>query len=398
MNPVLPPQAWTRTPGGRTVLAALDAANGTTRLVGGAVRDALLGLPVADVDLATLLSPETASARLEKAGVQVVPTGIAHGTVTAVTPDIVIEVTTLRRDVSTDGRRATVAYTDDWREDAARRDFTINALYARLPSGEVDDWFGGLADLAAGRVRFIGEPLQRIAEDHLRILRFFRFHGRFAQGEPDAAGLAACAARANDLMALSRERIRDEILRILVLPAADRVVALMLAHGILAPVLPEIEAERVSALAALMARETAWGAVPDPLRRLAALLPAREGLGAEFGARLRLSRRDAARLEAMGARPPSVPANGFVGAYYDGVDVTRDRLLLSGEAGRGAYDALAEWRRPALPVSGRHLIARGIAEGPEVSRRLQAFERAWVESGCPLDPALVDELLDAALA
>lgn len=394
----LPPQAWAETPGGSTVLRALDAESGTTRLVGGAVRDALLALPVTDVDLATALSPQEVTQRLEAAGVQVVPTGIAHGTVTAVTPDLIMEVTTLRRDVSTDGRRATVKYTADWREDAARRDFTINALYAHLPSGEIDDWFGGLDDLHAGRVRFIGEPLQRIAEDHLRILRFFRFHSRFGRGEPDVEGLAACAARANDLMALSRERIRDELFRILVLPRAAETIALMLSLGILKPVLPEILPERVPALTALMAREAAWGAEPDALRRFAALLPQREGLGGEFGARLRLSRRDAARLDAIGVADPALPDDPYTAAYFSGAEVTRDRLLLLGDAGADAWRKLADWRKPAMPVSGKDIIARGISAGPEVSRRLQRFERDWVASGCPIDAGRIDALLAAALS
>ena len=207
----LAPQPWMDLGGTRKVLAALPGA----KFVGGAVRDALLGVVVTDVDVATQLPPEAVVERLTAAGVKVVPTGIAHGTVTAVTPEIAIEITTLRRDVTTDGRRATVAFTDQWQEDAARRDFTINALYADPDSGEILDFFGGMADLAARRVRFIGAPLERIAEDHLRILRFFRFHARFGNGAPDADGMAACTARANDLMALSRERIRDEISKLL---------------------------------------------------------------------------------------------------------------------------------------------------------------------------------------
>ena len=392
------PQAWAKTPGGSAVLNALDAENGTTRLVGGAVRDALLALPVTDVDLATALSPQEVTQRLEAAGVQVVPTGIAHGTVTAVTPDLIMEVTTLRRDVSTDGRRATVKYTADWREDAARRDFTINALYARLPDGEIDDWFGGLDDLEAGRVRFIGEPLQRIAEDHLRILRFFRFHSRFGRGEPDAAGLAACAARANDLMALSRERIREELFRILVLPRAAETIGLMLSLGVLKPVLPEIVEERVANLAALAAREAAWGAEPDAVRRFAALLPQRAGLGTAFGARLRLSRRDTARLDSLGLPDPALPGDAYSAAYFSGVETARDRLLLLGDEGHAAWTALEGWERPAMPVSGKDIIARGVTPGPEVSRRLQRFERDWVASGCPLDALRIDALLDAALS
>ena len=234
------------------------------------------------------------------------PTGLAHGTITAVIGGKPVEVTTLRRDVATDGRRATIAYTEDWREDAARRDFTINALSADPASGEVFDYFGGLADLEAGRVRFIGDPLQRIAEDHLRILRFFRFHARFGEGAPDEAALAACAARANDLMALSRERIADELLKLLGLPDPTATAALMIERGILRPVLPEIDgADR---LGALVAAEQAAGIAPEPIRRLAALLPPDPDVAADVAARLRLSRRAGKRLVA--AARPMVPGEG----------------------------------------------------------------------------------------
>src|SRR4051812_5229558 len=249
------------------VLNALGADEGLTRYVGGAVRDDLLGLKVSDVDLATRIRPEEVMTRLQSARIKAVPTGIDHGTVTAVSDGHAVEITSLRRDVSTDGRRATVAFTDDWQEDAARRDFTINALYADPATGKVFDYFGGLDDLAARRVRFIGDPLARIAEDHLRILRFFRFHARFGE-TIDAAGLAACAARANDLMALSRERIASELLKLLVAPGAVAAVALMIDHAILRAVLPEITDG--APLATLADREAASAIAPDPIRRLAA--------------------------------------------------------------------------------------------------------------------------------
>src|SRR5258708_15650787 len=193
----------------KRLLDALGADARLTRYVGGAVRDDLLGLPLSDIDLATRITRDEVMDRLKKARIKAVPTGIDHGTVTAVSDGHPFEITTLRRDVSTDGRRATVAFTDDWKEDAARRDFTINALSADPLTGEIFDYFGGLDDLAERHVRFIGDPLRRIAEDHLRILRFFRFHARFGSGEPEAAALDACTKRANDLMALSRERIAD---------------------------------------------------------------------------------------------------------------------------------------------------------------------------------------------
>src|SRR5436309_7848862 len=254
----------------KRLLDALGVDEGLTRFVGGAVRDDLLGLPVSDIDLATRIAPNEVIGRLENAKIKAVPTGIDHGTVTAVSDGQPFEITTLRRDVSTDGRRATVAYTDDWKEDAARRDFTINALSADPGTGELFDYFGGLADLEQRHIRFIGDPLQRIAEDHLRILRFFRFHARFDAGEPDAAALEACTARANDLMALSRERIADEVLKLLAVADPSTTVGIMLDRAILKPVLPELARDSFDDLKALIAAESAAGLTPDPVRRLAA--------------------------------------------------------------------------------------------------------------------------------
>ncbi len=237
-------EKWRKRRGMARLLDALGADEGLTRYVGGAVRDELLGLPVNDVDLATKLSPDEVVRRLEAAKIKAVPTGIEHGTITAVSDGQPVEITTLRRDVSTDGRRATVAFTDDWQDDAARRDFTINALSADPVSGEIFDYFGGLGDLEHRHIRFIGDPLQRIAEDHLRILRFFRFHARFGSDRLDQAALDACTARANDLMALSRERIADELLKLLAVEDPSATIGIMLQRGILKPVLPEIETSK----------------------------------------------------------------------------------------------------------------------------------------------------------
>ncbi len=316
------------------------------------------------------------------------PTGIAHGTVTAVADGLVAEVTTLRRDLATDGRHATVAFTEDWRADAARRDFTINALYANPLTGVVDDFFGGLDDLAAGRVRFIGAASDRIAEDHLRILRFFRFHARFGRGAPDAAGLTACATRANDLMALSRERVRDEVLKLLAVADPVPTVAVMAAHGIFAPVLPEIVAERVPLLAAVIAAEAAVGVDPHPLRRLAALLPVDAALLDGIATRLRLSNAERRRLVLTAAR--GVPL--AEAAYRDGLDSAVDRALLRGDRDLAAF--AAAWHKPVLPFSGRDLIARGVVPGPEVSRLLGRAERAWIAAGFPADAgAILDDIL-----
>ncbi|MFL6845170.1 MAG: CCA tRNA nucleotidyltransferase [Allosphingosinicella sp.] len=378
----LPKAAWQRRDGMKPLLAALDAKGGATRYVGGCVRDTLLGLEVSDIDLATRLTPQEVIERLGKARIKAIPTGIAHGTVTAVAAGQPIEVTTLRRDVATDGRRATIAYTGDWREDAARRDFTINALFADPVSLEVHDYFGGEADLAARHVRFIGDPLTRIAEDHLRILRFFRFHARFGQGEADAEALAACTDRANDLMALSRERIADELTKLLALPAPVAAVAMMVERGILRPVLPEIGAEGVARLERLVRREAEAGIAPHPLRRLAALLPPEPETVAAVAARLRLSNRSAKRLATAAKRSSTEPDSPERLAYRIGTDEAADRILL-GDGDPAAVAALGTWQRPRLRLGGGDLLAMGLTAGPVVAKTLQAIEREWMEAGFP---------------
>jgi poly(A) polymerase len=386
---------WRKKRGMRRLLKALGAEEGLTRYVGGAVRDDLLQLPVSDIDLATRIPPDEVIRRLEAAKIKAVPTGIEHGTITAVSDAQPFEITTLRRDVSTDGRRATVAFTDDWEEDAARRDFTINALSADPQTGELFDYFGGLADLERRHIRFIGDPLQRIAEDHLRILRFFRFHARFGAGEPDAAALDACTARANDLMALSRERIADELLKLLGVSDPSPTVAIMLERGILNPILPEILAGRLSGLRALLATEREAGASPDPLRRLAALLPQDPATADEVAVRLRFSNKGRKRLAC--AADPEVGSSHRALAYRVGNSCAVDRLLLAGRAGQAAE--IAEWRAPRLPIGGGTLIARGLPEGPIVARTLRHIEQRWVDAGFPMGDELerlVQEGLDAA--
>ena len=370
---------WRKRRGMQRLLRALGADEGLTRYVGGAVRDDLLGLPVSDVDLATKLKPEEVVERLEAGRIKAVPTGIDHGTVTAVSDGQPVEITTLRKDVSTDGRRATVAFTDDWKEDAARRDFTINALSADANSGEVFDYFGGTDDLHARRVRFIGEPLQRIAEDHLRILRFFRFHARFGAGQPDAAGLEACTERANDLMALSRERIQDELLKLLAVDEPSPTVAIMLEHAILEPVLPEITADRLAKLEALIAAEGEAGIDAEPLRRLAALLPRDAAIADDVAARLRLSNR--ARKRVACAAGTELFSSPQALGYRVGIDCAVDRLLLAGRSAEAAL--IASWKAPRLSIGGGELIRRGVPEGPVVAKTLRQIENEWVEAGFP---------------
>ena len=285
----LPDAAWRSDPALIAVVSALSDGDMRPRIVGGAVRDSLLGRAVHDIDLATPLRPEEVMQRLKAAGLKAVPTGIDHGTVTAVSDGRTFEVTTLRRDVSTDGRRATVAFSDDWREDAARRDFTINALYADPQTGEIADYFGGLADLEAQRLRFIGDATQRIAEDHLRILRYFRFLARFGRSEVDGEAYDACQAAASSLKGLSRERIADELLKLLGLDDPRFAVRAMLGGGIFAPVLPEIT--DMALLDRLIEREQAHAVAPAALRRLLALLPASVETATDIGARLKLSRK-----------------------------------------------------------------------------------------------------------
>ncbi|HEX9947900.1 MAG TPA: CCA tRNA nucleotidyltransferase [Allosphingosinicella sp.] len=382
----LPKAPWQRGEGMKALLEALGGRDGDTRYVGGCVRDTLLGLPVSDVDLATRLPPQEVLERLGKARIKAVPTGLAHGTITAVVAGKPVEVTTLRRDVATDGRRATIAYTDDWREDAARRDFTINALLADPLTLLIHDYFGGEADLAARCVRFIGDPLTRIAEDHLRILRFFRFFARFGVGEPNAAALDACTARANDLMALSRERIADELTKLLALPEPVEAVRLMVGRSILKPVLPEIGADGIERLARLIARESEAGIAPHPLRRLAALLPPDGDRAAAVAARLRLSNRAAKRLTSAAMRDEGDPRAPEALAYQIGADEAVDRILL-GEADPKSAAPLVGWQRPRLRAGGGDLIAMGLEPGPVVARTLQAIEREWAEAGFPADSA-----------
>ena len=376
----LPAGLWQHDAALQRVVGLLGADNGQVRIVGGAVRDGLLGLVVADIDLATTLMPADVVARLTAGGVKAVPTGIAHGTVTAVADGRGFEVTTLRRDIATDGRRATVAYTDDWAEDASRRDFTINALYADPLTGAVTDPVGGLADLAARRVRFIGDAGQRIDEDHLRILRFFRFHARFGVGEPDPATLAVIAAKAATLRSLSRERIADELLKLLALPDPVAAVRSMLAAGLFAHIIPDIDAAAVARLDDIIVAEQRAILPPDAQRRLIALLPTDSETAIVIAIRLKLSNRLRKRLRA--ARADIAETDPRAIAYRLGTQAAFDRALIAGDAAP-TLAALDRWQIPQLPISGGDLVAMGVPVGPDVARLLKAVERQWIAEAFP---------------
>ena len=392
MAELLPPADWTK----RADLAALIAALGPdhARYVGGAVRDTLLGLPVKDIDVATTLEPPEVIARTRAAGIRTIPTGIAHGTVTAVLAGGPIEITTLRRDVTTDGRHATVAFAPSasptaWRDDAARRDFTINALYADPASGEISDYFGGMDDLAARRVRFIGDAHERIREDHLRILRYFRFQARFGSLPADGKAEAACAELAATLKGLSRERIGMEMMNLLGLSDPAPTVARMASLGILAEILPEADP---LALARLVAQEAGQDIAPDALRRLAALLPAEPALAEQVAARFRLSGAQKKRLSIAAGRKAE-PQDARALAYRLGRDAAIDRLLLTGQS----VAPLRDWSVPRFPLKGGAIVAAGVTAGPEVACILQDVEARWVGEGFP-DAARTAALLGEVLA
>lgn len=385
MSERLPSAAWTT----RADLAAMVAAlgSGAIRYVGGAVRDTLLGAPVSDIDCATVLLPEDVIARLESAGIRTIPTGIAHGTVTALLEGGNVEITTLRRDLETDGRRAAVAYSTDWREDAARRDFTINALYADPQTLELFDYFGGLGDLVARRVRFIGDARERIAEDHLRILRYFRFQARFG-AKPDAEAEQACTDLRDTMKGLSRERVGWELLTLLALPDPAPTVRRMHKRGVWQVVMPETCRKELETLEKLVPFEAAQGISPKPLRRLAALLPPFPHIAEATAARLRLSGKQRKHLSCLAERTSGDAENPRALAYREGLDCAVDRLLLGGHP----LDAIKGWDVPRLPIKGGDVVAAGIDAGPQVARILREVEDAWIAENFPEEPR-VRELL-----
>lgn len=379
---------WLNAPATRAAMAALDAARpGASRFVGGCVRNSLLLRPVDDIDIATQLLPEQVMAAASKAGLHAHPTGIAHGTVTIVASGTPFEVTTLRRDVSTDGRRATVAFTESWEEDAARRDFHLNALYCEADGALHDPTGRGLADAAAGRIAFIGAAEDRVREDYLRILRFFRFSAWYATPPYDETGLKACAALKDGMAGLSAERVWKEFKKLLSAPTPSPAVQAMLSTGVMAFVAPE--GSDLKRLARVMEA--------DPLLRLAALLPNETGPAQALARRLKLSNDEKARLARACTRIPELSlemrrAQVRQVLYRRGGAHVRDRAALRyAETDDPRWKAIMReadaWRHPRLPVDGADAKALGVSEGPELGRVLKAVEDWWADADFPDDRA-----------
>jgi poly(A) polymerase len=388
---------WMTAPETLAVMSAL----GESRFVGGAVRNALLGAPVVDIDIAVPMPPTEALARLRSKGIKVVETGLDHGTVTAITGHHAFEITSLRRDVETDGRHAKVAFTDDWAADAARRDFTINALYASA-DGEVFDYATGGEDLIAGKVRFMGDPRTRIAEDYLRILRLFRFHAWYGKGEVDAEGLRAAAEARDKLKTLSGERVAKELLRLLEAKHPAPILGIMAATGILSELLPgPLQLPRLERLTELAGDS-------DPLLRLAALLPD-EAAGATADA-LKLSNADRGRLEqALSGKKISAQLSAQDARrllYRLGAARFKDKVLLQmAEAPKGAgagfwrtlLDMADSWQRPRFALTGRDVMQAGVPEGPDIGRLLAEVEDWWVGGDFTADEGALRDRLRTAI-
>ncbi len=398
---------WLKTGPVARLLALLNRDGEEARAVGGAVRNALMGLPVGEIDVATTALPEEIIRRVEAAGGKAIPTGIEHGTVTAVIGQRPIEITTLRKDVETFGRKARVVFGRDWKADAERRDFTINSLSVTV-DGTVHDYVGGLPDIAARHVRFIGEPRQRIEEDYLRILRFFRFHAHFGEGAPDAAGLHACIVARSGLDALSRERVRMELLKLLVAARATPTLVVMTECGLLDMVLGGVA--YLAGFENMIKVEAALGAEADPIRRLGAL-----GLWVAEDAdrlaqRLRLSNAESERLSALDrwwrVAAEHDPQAGRALLYDLGPQSFTDRVLLAwARSDAGAADkswhALAalpqRWIAPAFPLKAADLMRRGVAAGPALGAALRTAEAVWIAADFPMDDAAIEAIADRAV-
>ncbi len=405
-RPHLGDVAWLKHGEVARVLALLDRDGEEARVVGGAVRNALLHLPVDEIDVATTAVPEEVMRRVAAVGCKTVPTGIEHGTVTVVMDHQPVEVTTLRQDVETFGRKARVAFGRDWKTDAERRDFTINALSASA-DGTVYDYVGGADDLAARRVRFIGEPQRRIEEDFLRILRFFRFHAHFGDGSPDPAGLHACIRARAGLETLSRERVRMELLKLFAAARATPTLAVMAEAGLLATVLGGVAF--IASFENMVKVEAALGVKPDPVRRLGALGVWVAEDAERLTQRLRLSNTESERLLALEQWWRIAPQAGEQAAramlYQLGPQSFADRVFVAwarSEAGVAdrSWHALASlpqrWKAPAFPLKAAEFTRRGVAAGPALGAALRAAEAAWIAADFPANRAALDAIADRA--
>ncbi|MBR1133709.1 CCA tRNA nucleotidyltransferase [Bradyrhizobium iriomotense] len=407
-EPILADAPWLTAGGTARVLQLLGADGEEARVVGGAVRNALLGLVPGDIDIATTALPEEVIRRAKAAGIKSVPTGIDHGTITLVIDGHPYEVTTLREDTETFGRKAKVAFGRDWIKDAERRDFTMNGLSVDA-RGVVYDYVGGIADAKARRVRFIGDPDQRIAEDYLRILRFFRIHAAFGAGEPDRDGYLACIRGRAGLASLSAERVRMEMLKLLLAGGASAAVLAMADGGLLQALIGGVA--YTGPLETMIAIEREFGLPASSTRRLAALTVAVTEDAKRVAARLRLSNAEAKALDSMGHRWWRFAANDEAHArrllYRLGPERYHDRVLLgwaraAGEVRSPRWRALAElpqrWTAPKFPLRAADFIARGLAEGPALGHVLTLAEDAWLAADFPLEEAALASIADQAAA
>ena len=406
---VIPPMPWMRAAQTQAVMAALEAAGGAgcARFVGGCVRNAVMNRPADDIDIATTLLPDQVIAALKAAGLKAVPTGIDHGTVTAVSGGKPFEVTTLRRDVETDGRRALVAFTTDWAEDAQRRDFRLNALYCDAEGRLFDPTGEGLSDAKAGRIVFVGDADTRIREDALRILRFFRFQAWYGAGEPDAEALSACARLKALITSLSAERVSKELLKLLAADDPRPTVRLMAASGVLAVALPE--GRELGRFERLVAIETEQLFQCDPALRLGALLPDDSAVGAACAERLRLSNAQRERLSAMLGTTPVIrswmsPKEARRDVYTLGAGVFCDRVLLAWAASdrpatttqwRALLPMAQSWPRPTFPLTGEEVMAAGVPRGPLVGAVMREVEAWWIDNDFISDKLSIVERLKA---
>jgi tRNA nucleotidyltransferase/poly(A) polymerase len=408
VNRRLENSAWLAAGALPQVLAVLDHAGEEARVVGGAVRNAMFGQTPDEIDIATTAVPDTVIERARAAGFKAVPTGIDHGTVTVIVDGTPFEVTTLRADVETFGRKAKVAFGRDWKIDAERRDFTINALSVDR-AGEVFDYVGGLADIDARRVRFIGDPARRIAEDFLRILRFFRFHATYGSGPPDPAGLKACIAAREGLSHLSRERIRMELLKLLRAAHATPTLAVMTEAGLLEAVLGGVPL--LASFENTCKVEAATGVEGDPVRRLAAIGVSVVEDAERLWQRLRLTNSEHARLTSIAEGWQQIsPAQGE-GAWREliyriGPDRFVDRVLVAwARSPAGAADAEwkafatlpTRWTAPTFPLKSKEFTRRGVEKGPRLGATIAAAEEAWIAAGFPADKAALTAIADAAV-